>query len=427
VVSRLIGAGHQAFLVGGAVRDLLLGQQPGDFDIATDASPQQIVELFLHTQPVGEAFGVVLVIQDGVAVETATFRTEGSYLDRRHPARVALTGDLVTDAQRRDFTVNALYLDPAQGRILDPVGGIADCRRRLLRTVGDATDRLREDALRLLRAPRLAAQCRLTVDPATKAAMATQKEGLRQVAAERIGQELGRLLTGPDPVLGLEMMAETGVLQIPLPEVMAMRGVPQPPQYHPEGDVWTHTMLMFRNSPSRSLPLGLAILLHDVGKPPTITHADRIRFNGHAKLGAVMTGDICRRLRFPRTVSDRAVDLVAQHLRFLDVQHMRPATLKRFLRQEQFAEHLELHRLDCLSSHRQLDNYDFCQLMLQQLATADLRPPPLLRGADLLALGFKEGPQIGRILRELETAQLEGKVGSREEALAWLREHHPHQ
>jgi poly(A) polymerase len=425
VARRLREAGHAAYLVGGAVRDLVLGLVPGDFDVATAARPEEVEALFARTEAVGRAFGVVLVFQDGVAVETATFRSERDYGDGRRPDDVAFDVGLAGDARRRDFTVNALYLDPADGRVLDPCGGLDDCDARLLRCVGDPADRFAEDGLRLLRAARLAARCALRVDPATRAAMAAHVAMLRRVSAERIGRELSRLLTVREPVPGLELLADTGLLAEALPEVAALRGVPQPPEYHPEGDVWTHTLLMFRHSPERSLPLGLAILLHDVGKPPTLRFAERIRFDGHAGLGAVMTREIGHRLRLPQAVVERAADLVDQHLRFLDVQRMRPATLKRFLRQEHFAEHLELHRLDCLASHGQLDHHEFCRRTLAELAADDLAPPPLLRGRDLLALGHAPGPRLGEILRAVETAQLEGELADREAALAWVRRLYP--
>jgi poly(A) polymerase len=425
VVAQLTRAGHRAYLVGGAVRDLLLALPPGDFDVATDATPDEILRLFPRTEEVGAAFGVVLVIQGDSVVETATFRTEGNYRDGRHPDKVAPSRSLSEDAARRDFTINGMYLDPAAGRILDPVGGIADCRNRRLRAVGDPARRFQEDGLRLLRAPRVAAQCGLEIDPPTAAAMAACKEGIRRISPERIGKEIGLILTGPEPARGLNLLLETGLLAIILPEVVAMKGVPQPPEYHPEGDVWTHTMRMFEYSQERSLTLGLAILLHDVGKPPTLTFADRIRFNGHAKLGAEMARAICQRLRLSSLVVSETVDLVAQHLRFLDVPRMRPATLKRFLRQDRFAEHLELHRLDCLGSHGDLGHYWFCRRALAKLKEKDLRPVPLLQGRDLLALGYPRGPLMGRILEALETAQLEGDVRSPEEAIAWVRRAYP--
>ncbi len=425
VALRLQEAAHQAVRVGGAVRDLLLDLPTGDFDVATSAPPDVVANLFPQTAAVGLAFGVLVVIQDEVPVETATFRTEGEYRDARRPDQVAFSGSLAEDAQRRDFTVNALYLDPAAGQILDPCGGLDDCRERLLRTVGEPAARFQEDGLRLLRVARLAAQCGLTVVPETRAALSENKEIIRRVAAERIGKEVSSLLTGPDPAAGLELLADTGLLEIILPEVAALRDVPQPPVYHPEGDVWTHTLQMLREASSLSLSLALGIQLHDVGKPATITYQDRIRFHGHAKLGAEKTREIGRRLRLRNDVVAQAAELVAQHMRFLDVRRMRPATLKRFLRQERFAEFLELHRLDCLASHGNLDNYHFCLAALEDLAEAELRPAPLLRGQDLLDLGFREGPQVGAILRELETAQLEGLVRTRQEAEAWLHRRFP--
>ena len=425
VIETLTTAGYEAYLVGGAVRDLILDHPPGDFDVATSATPETIAELFPATEAVGATFGVMLVIQDGTAVETATFRTESTYSDGRHPDQVTLTASMVEDAQRRDFTVNALFLDPIDGRILDPTSGLADCHTRILRTVGDPGDRIREDALRLLRAPRLAAQCDLTIAPDTLTALTQLKELIGNVSAERVGKEISLLLTGPDPACGLESMTTTGLLDIILPEVAAMQGVPQPEVFHPEGDVWIHTLLMFRHSDSRSLALGLGILLHDVGKPPTISYEDRIRFNGHTKHGEEMTVAIGRRLRLARKVVELSADLVAQHMRFLDVRNMRPATLKRFLRQDHFPELLELHRLDCVASHGDLSNYEFCRRSLATLATEDLRPEPLLRGSDLLALGYAEGPWMGAILRDLETAQLEGAVRTQQEAETWLRRTHP--
>ncbi len=426
VVRRLAAAGHQAYLVGGAVRDLLLGREPGDFDVATSAAPEQILALFPTGRQAGAAFPVVLVPRQGCLVETATFRVEGAYSDARHPDSVELTRSLADDACRRDFTVNALYLDPLAGVIVDPVEGVADCARRLLRCVGEPARRFGEDALRLLRAPRLAAQCGLTIDGETRAALATGREGIRRIAAERVGQELARMLTGPGPADAFAELAASGLLEIVLPEADAMRGVPQPPQFHPEGDVWTHTMLMFRHSPARSLPLGLGILLHDVGKPDTLTHTDRIRFHGHAARGAEMTLEIGRRLRYAAADVTRAADLVAQHLRFIEVRRMRPSTLKRFLRQPGFAEHLELHRLDCLGSHRDLGHWEFCREALARLSREELAPAPLLHGADLLALGYPAGPLLGRILRELETAQLDGELATRAAAEAWVRRRFPH-
>ncbi len=425
VVAKLRSAGHRAYLVGGAVRDLLLGLPPGDWDVATDAAPARVQALFPQTHAVGAAYGVIIVVLRGTSVETATFREDGEYADGRRPERVRLIDDLERDASRRDFTVNALYLDPAAGSVLDPVGGADDCRRRCLRAVGDPAARLREDALRLLRAPRLAAQCGLTIEAATLQAVKAQRERIALVAAERVGREISAMLTGPAPAVALQLLATTGLLALVLPEAEALRGLPQPPLYHPEGDVWTHVLLMFSHSPTRSLPLGLAILLHDIAKPATMTVTDRIRFHGHERLGAQMTREIGARLRLPRRDVEIAAELVGQHLRFAHVLRMRPATLKRFLRQPHIRELLELHRLDCLGSRRDLERHAFCLAALARWESEQLAPSPLLRGADLLALGYRPGPQIGRLLRALETEQLEGRLSDRAAALAWLRERHP--
>ncbi len=425
IVRRLAEAGHAAYLVGGAVRDLILDLPPGDFDVATDASPDRLVELFPGAKLVGAAFGVVIVPRGDARIEAATFRREGAYSDGRHPDRVEFARTPEEDSRRRDFTVNALYLDPLDDSILDPQDGLADCRRRRLRTVGRPADRFAEDGLRLLRAPRIAAQCGLTIDPGTRDALAACAGGLRAVAAERVGQEFARILTGPDPAGGLEMLLRAGLLEIFLPEAAAMHGVPQPPEFHPEGCVWTHTMLMLRAAPSRSLHFALATLLHDVAKPQTMTRTDRIRFHGHARLGAEMTLEIASRLRFAREIGERAASLVGQHLRFIDVRKMKPSTLKRFLRQPDFADHLELHRLDCLASHGDLSNHAYCLEKTAEFAAEELAPPPLLHGRDLLAMGYAAGPLLGRILDDLETAQLEGELADAEQARAWVRARFP--
>lgn len=425
VVLRLREAGHRALLVGGAVRDLVLGIEPGDFDVATDATPDDIGRIFPGSDLVGAAFGVMMVPAGDSIVETATFRREAAYSDGRHPDSVEFTDSPQLDSRRRDFTVNSLYLDPVENLILDFNGGLDDCRDRVLRAVGDPAVRFAEDGLRLLRAARLACQCGLTIERNTLDAMAGCADMLSVIAAERIGREFVRMLTGPDPAGGMEILRQTCLLRIFLPEAAAMHGVPQPPEFHPEGCVWTHTMLMLAAAEARHPAFRLAVLLHDVGKPETITDTDRIRFNGHAKVGADMTLAIAGRLRLPRQMGERAADLVAQHLRFIDVRRMKPSTLKRFLRQENFADHLELHRLDCLASHGDLDGYRFCRRMLREFAEEELSPPPLLRGRDLLEMGYRPGPLVGRILRELETAQLEGELGGRDAAMDWVRANFP--
>ncbi len=423
VIERLADAGHAAYLVGGAVRDLALERTPGDFDVATAARPETIAELFPHTQFVGAAFGVTLVIDAGHHVEVATFRRERRYLDGRHPEEIVFSESADEDALRRDFTVNALYLDPRSGEVLDTVGGLDDCRARVLRTVGDPAERFGEDGLRLLRAARLAAACGLEVAPDTLRAMGECRDMLSAVSVERIGQELAAMLTGPAPSRALDLLRETGLLELFLPEIAALHGVPQPPDYHPEGDVWTHTMLMLDALRSPDLVLALGALLHDVGKPDAMTRAgDRVRFHGHTSRGEDLARDILERLRFPRETVDRVVHLVSQHMRFYNVQEMRPATLKRFMRQANFPTLLELHRLDKLGADGDLSRYDFCRERLDDATAQDLAPPPLLGGHDLLALGVPPGPRVGELLRELETLQLEGRLADAEAARGWVRD-----
>ncbi len=423
VIERLVEAGQTAFLVGGAVRNLALGLAPGDFDVATAAKPERIAELFPNTRFVGAAFGVTLVISGDHHVEVATFRRERNYLDGRHPEQVEFSDSPAEDALRRDFTVNALYLDPRSGEVLDTVGGLDDCRARILRTVGAAADRFREDGLRLLRAARLAASCGLEIAPDTREAMSDCRDMLRAVSPERLGHELSMMLTGPAPSRALTLLRETGLLDLFLPEISALYGVPQPPDYHPEGDVWTHTMLMLDEVRQPDLVLSLGALLHDVGKPDTCRRADgRIRFHGHERVGTDLARDILERLRFPRVIADRVAWLVSQHMHFFDVEHMRPATLKRFIRQEHFPALLELHRLDKSAADRDMSLHDFCRERLATGDTKDLTPTPLLRGDELLALGVPPGPRVGALLRELETLQLEGRLRDPEAARRWVRD-----
>jgi len=425
VVRRLRADGHEAYLVGGAVRDLLLNLRPGDFDVATSATPDEITALFPGSDLVGASFGVCIVKSQGEAVETATFRTEGPYGDGRHPDEVAFSLDLREDAARRDFTVNALFLDPVAGEIIDPVGGVADCRDRVLRAVGEPRQRFGEDGLRLMRAARFASACGLSVDPGTREAMHACRTQIDRIAAERIGDELDRTLTGPDPAAALELLDATGVLERILPELPKLRGLPQPERYHPEGDVWTHTMLMLDRLESPEPALAWAVLLHDIAKPDTFTDTDRIRFHGHARLGARMSREILGRLRRPRALAGTVADLIDSHQRFLDVMKMRPATLKRFLRRRDFTLLLELHRLDRLGSNGDLTHWSFCRSRLAELAETELSPEPLLDGGDLRALGYEPGPRFGEILEALETEQLEGRLTDADAARAWLRRRFP--
>ena len=425
IVEKLRQAGFTALFAGGCIRDALLGCPCEDIDIATDAVPTTIMGLFPHHAAVGASFGVVLVVEDGIPYEVATFRSDHGYADGRRPSGVTFSSP-EEDSRRRDFTVNGLFYDPLERRLIDYVGGVRDLRSRLLRTIGRPEDRFGEDHLRIMRAVRFSARYGLTMETATRAAIAPLAGTLARISAERIRDELVKSLTKEGAHVALELFRSCGILDVVLPEVAALAGVQQPENFHPEGDVFTHTKLMFKNANYPLSPtLALAILLHDVGKPPTYREAeDRIRFHGHPEVGADMAGEILGRLKCSRHETEAVEAMVREHLRFANVMEMRPSTLKRFLRLPNFGEHLELHRLDCESSHRILSHYDFCKDQLATLDAEALRPAPLLGGGDLLALGLTPGPQFKKILLELEDLQLEGKVVSREEALAWVRAAH---
>jgi len=403
------------------VRDLLLGRTPKDFDVATDARPDEIVSLFPSSELVGAKFGVVLVRAGGAQVEVATFRSDRAYSDGRRPDSVEFETDPRKDALRRDFTINALMLDPATGEIQDYVGGRADLEAHTIRAIGDPEVRFAEDHLRMLRAPRFAASLGFTIDPATAAAIRTLRTHIRDVAAERVRDELSRILTEGGARRGFEQLEDLRLLPEILPEVAALDGVAQPPEFHPEGDVWIHTRLMIEALNRPTVTLALGVLLHDVGKPSTFRMAERIRFDGHAEVGATMAVGILTRLRFSADQTTQVEALVANHMKFKDVQQMRQSTLKRFLRQPHFEEHLELHRLDCLSSHRRLENYEFCLDKLAALTPVELKPAPLLTGSDLIAAGYRPGPLFSQILTRVEDAQLESKIHSRQEALDLVR------
>ena len=421
ITERLQKAGHRAYIAGGAVRDHLRGVPPHDVDVATSAPPEEVAALFADSRFVGAAFGVVLVRVRGEPIEVATFRAEGPYLDGRRPSAVRFATE-EEDVRRRDFTVNGLLLDPTTGELRDHVGGTRDLEAGILRAIGDPEARFREDHLRLLRAARFAAQLGFEVEARTLSAVKELAPLAAGVAAERTREELTRLLTGPDPVRGLELLHKTGLLRAILPEVAAMDGVPQPPEYHPEGDVLTHTILLFRHLENASPELAIGALLHDVGKPPTFVSADdRIRFPEHTRVGAEQADAICRRLRFSNDSREHIVALVANHMRFKDVQEMRTSTLKRFLGLPRFDDHLELHRADCLASHGLLDNWEFARARREELGEERIHPPPLVTGHDLMTLGYEEGPALGHALRRLEELQLEGVIRTKEEALARAR------
>jgi poly(A) polymerase len=423
IVRRLSDAGHTAYFNGGCVRDMLRGVEPHDYDIVSTATPEQIQHMFPRTVPVGAQFGVVLVLQGDHQFEVSTFRTDEAYVDGRRPTGVRF-GTPEEDARRRDFTVNGLFFDPLAGQVIDFVGGRIDIDRKIIRCIGEPRARFAEDKLRLLRCVRFASTLNCAIEPATFAAVRKMAGEITVVSAERIRDELVKILTRPNAGHGLDLLDESGLLREVLPEVAAMKGVEQPPEFHPEGDVFAHTKLMLDALPANpGVVLALAVLLHDVGKPPTFEQAtDRIRFNNHDRIGAEMTDQILRRLRFPNETIERVVLCVAEHMRFQFVKEMRPAKLKRILARETFPVELELHRIDCASSHRNLENYEFLKQKAAELPPEVIKPAPLLTGRDLLALGVTPGPLVGQILREVEEAQLEERLQSREEALAFARQ-----
>ena len=418
VLARLRGAGHEAFLVGGCVRDRWLGREPKDYDVATSARPEQVEALFPKTSPVGRAFGIVSVwLGEGDEVEVATYRSDADYGDGRRPQTVAYA-DAREDARRRDFTVNALFWDPFSGEMRDYVGGLADLEARTIRAIGDARARFAEDHLRMLRAVRFASTLEFALEPETLGAVRELAPRIRRVSAERIRDELVRLLVeSPRAGAALRLLRDAGLLREILPEVEAMAGVEQPPEFHPEGDVFVHTCLMLDALPPNPSPrLALAVLLHDVGKPPTAewaTLADgtkRWRFERHAAVGAEMARDILGRLRAPKDLADGVAAIVGNHMRLADAPRMRASKLRRMLGAETFADELELHRLDCRSSHGQMEIHGFLRGELEKFAQEPALPPPLVGGRDLIALGHKPGPHFAGLLRDLYDRQLEGET-----------------
>jgi poly(A) polymerase len=419
-------SGHQAYLVGGCVRDLVLGRAPLDYDVSTDARPERVQELFPHSLAVGAKFGVTLVVENGAEVEVATFRSDIGYSDGRHPDRVVYSDSPEEDVRRRDFTINGLLMNPGTREVLDFVNGRADLDAGIVRAIGDPRVRFAEDKLRMVRAVRFAARFGFQIEPGTLAASQALAAQITQVSTERIREELTKLLTEGAARRGFELLDEAGLLAVLLPEVARMKGVEQPPQFHPEGDVWIHTRMMLEKLPANCSPtLAWGVLLHDVGKPPTFAPptgpGSRIRFDGHVEVGARMAYGICRALRFSNDNINQIVALVANHLRFKDVRQMRQATLKRFVRLPRFDQHLELHRLDCLASHGSLEAYDFVQRFLAETPPEQVRPPRLVTGDDLKEMGILPGPRYKEILLTVEEAQLDGRFSDRESALQFVR------
>ena len=436
IVETLRQRGFQAYLVGGCVRDLLLGREPKDYDVATNATPDQVIRIFPETYAVGVQFGVVLVpapegdVAGNVStktVEVATFRSDVGYSDGRHPDEVRFSQDPREDVARRDFTINGMLLDPASRDVLDYVGGREDLRAGIIRTIGEPEHRFAEDKLRMLRAVRFSARFEYTIEAGTFAAIQKLAPEIHVVSRERVRDELTRMLTEGHGRRAFLLLDESGLLREVLPEISAMKGVEQPAEFHPEGDVFVHTLLLLDNLPQPCPPtLAWGALLHDVGKPATFRVApDRIRFDNHVEVGVKMAEEICKRLRFSNDETEQILALVDNHMRFGHVPRMKESTLKKFLRMPGFDEHLALHRADCLASHRNLATYELVRQKREEIPPETMRPSPLVTGEDLIAQGHIPGPKFREILNAVEDGQLEGRFVSREAALEFVRREFP--
>lgn len=422
IIQTLWAKGFEAYFAGGCVRDQLRGVPPKDYDIATSARPEDIQKLFKKTVPVGVAFGVILVIEQGISFEIATFRKEGGYEDGRHPTQVAFT-TVEEDAKRRDFTVNGLYLDVRTQKVLDFVGGRADLQKKIIRTIGDPKARFLEDHLRLLRAVRFAVQLGFEIEEQTWNVLCAHAEKIKTVSQERVRDELSKILTSPEPARGIRLLDRARLIGHILPEALLMKGVEQPMEFHPEGDVWIHTLMLLDQLKDAPIELAMGALLHDIAKPQTFVRAeDRIRFHGHDLVGAEMAKDICKRLTFSNDQTNLIASLVREHLRFKDAMNMRLSTLKRFLSLDRFDLHLHLHRIDCMASHGKLEAYQFCKDKFEEFSKLPPPPSKLVTGEDLIAMGFKPGKEFAKILRAMEDGVLEGTITTREEALQFVKE-----
>jgi poly(A) polymerase len=480
IVNTLRERGYEAYLAGGCVRDLLLGREPADYDVATNATPDVVLEMFPRTFAVGAHFGVVLVAPEaenaGFVTEVATFRSDLSYSDGRHPDGVSYTKTAEEDVRRRDFTINGLLLDPIRlekatadpstavaaatsaqddsrlliaqddsrlliaqddnavrgqtdlrAAVLDYVGGLADLDAGVVRAIGRAETRFAEDHLRMLRAVRFAARFGFELEAETKRAIRSLASRIQAVSRERVRDELTRMLTEGHARRAFELLDETGLLEEVLPEIARMKGVEQPPQFHPEGDVWVHTLILLEQlEPGCSMTLAWGALLHDVGKPPTFRRApDRIRFDNHVEVGVAMGAEICRRFRFSNEETRQVLALIENHMRFMDAQRMKASTLKRFFRLDDFQEHLALHRMDCLAGSGYLEHWEFVREQLKSIPEEAVKPRPLITGRELIAAGYTPGAQFQEMLRAAEDAQLEGTITTEEDALKLVRERFP--
>jgi poly(A) polymerase len=429
-------AGYEAYLAGGCVRDLLIGHEPHDYDVTTSATPDVVLASFPRTFSVGAHFGVVLVADEENVIEVATFRSDGAYSDGRRPDSVCYTLSAEEDVQRRDFTINGLLLNPltAAGSlgepealrtaILDYVNGLTDLDAGIIRAIGESTRRFEEDRLRLLRAVRFAARFGFVIEPTTLAAIRVMAPKISSVSQERVREELTKMLTEGHARRAFELLDETGLLAEVLPEIAKMKGVEQPAQYHPEGDVWTHTLMLLEQLEAGApLTLAWGALLHDVGKPATFRVApDRIRFDGHVEVGVAIGAEICRRFRFSNDETQMILTLIENHMRFADTEHMKPSTLKRFFRLEKFPQHLALHKMDCMAGSKNLHHWNFVRERFDAMPEEVVRPEPLITGRELIAAGYEPGPRFKEVLRAVEDAQLEGTIHTQDEAMAMARE-----
>ncbi len=425
VLEKLTKQGHLTYFAGGCVRDQLLGNIPKDYDIATAATPEQVLEVFPKGDSIGAHFGVILVKEGGFYFEIATFRTDGDYQDGRRPESVTYSSPQ-EDAKRRDFTINALFYDPISGagEVIDFVEGKVDLSNQLIRAVGEASHRFQEDGLRLLRAIRFATKLGFRIEEKTWAAIREQSSVLKLISMERVNIEFSKILLSPNRAEGLQLLVDSGLIDVFLPEVLDLIGCEQPPQWHPEGDVYQHTKLMLKMIPDDSpIELVLAVLLHDIGKPATYTvdETGRIRFNGHDKVGAEMARGILNRLKYSNAVIEDVVAMVDNHMNFMHVQQMRMAKVKRFMARSTYELEMELHRVDCGSSNGLTENYDFLRQREEEFSKEPLIPPPLVTGKDLIDLGFQPGPVFKEVLQAVQNEQLEKRLDSKELAIAYIR------
>ncbi|MCX7726635.1 MAG: CCA tRNA nucleotidyltransferase [Chitinispirillaceae bacterium] len=425
IVNRLTTTGYEALFAGGWVRDKILGKETdSDIDIATNALPEEIQKLFPHTIPVGAHFGVVIVVEEGIPFEVATFRSDIGISDGRHPSEVQFT-DVYNDAIRRDFTINGIFFDPLSSKFLDYVGGREDISRGIIRAIGEPELRFKEDYLRMLRAIRFAARLDFTIEKETWEAIVKMAPEIRKISVERIFTELDKMFCSKNAALALDLLDKSGLLPVVLPEVAALKGVPQPPEFHPEGDVFEHTKkALSLLGDSTSSALAWSVLLHDIGKAQTISIVDRIRFNNHDQVGMEIAERILRRLHTSNELIEQVKMCVGNHMNFIQVKKMRLSNLKKFLARPTIDIELELHRIDCLASHGDLDNYEFLKKQQEIFKAEALKPKPLLRGQDLLDLGFKQGPIIGEILSSVYDLQLEEVIKTKEEAIKYVKENY---